>query len=514
MVTQINHAPDTSTIGLDIGINPNESTDATEFQNLIITGLPRYGEVINRQRDDSISTARQNFKGTETGRTSGVEFNSYLKLSAFRTLIGGMMYTRGVNTNVSGIRVSNVTNADGYAIGDLNATQVANLPVGRIMYAVGFTNEANNGFKVVTTQPTVGSNKSLQVGNLVNESSTEGYLFMAGRSVTGLTTSYSSLMETVTLNATGIGLDPAVERGSRIRIGIPDADGNLSFALGTGTGQNAMPNSVWGRGRVVGKSTDSITLDQIDDTLKTNNASSTNPVYLRFGELYKNRYVDDTTNFHETWYTFQRHIGDQGPMGEQKYLYALQNRPNTMNIPLNPGALMTMDATFEGRRSTGEIDQRSGLTTHKPIFTDNFSPSLHVHHLRSFHDKDGLYAVILNGGVNIDNQVTRLEAPGYRGSAFLPFGNFLASAPLRVTYSDPNISDFINSDADLSYDSSVANGDGAIDWDIPAYTFDPEGVTYERGNKVILPGTASGHLSKLFDTTLMVNLNFGPTYEE
>ena len=375
-----------------------------------------FGSTISTISRNPISRSRQNKKGTTSDQDSAVEYSADLTLASFQDFDDGLLFANTVNGNLLNIPVTAVVaSTDAYTVSAIAGADASNFETGTLIWATGFSNNANNGLKTVDADISSGAT-AISVGeNLVNATE-NAYLSFAGYRVPAAAANvwvYSAPQGTLTASGAGTILQGmGVEAGMFVHIGSVESVGDSV--------QNGLADGVYGMARVVSISNNSITFDKLDSKLQAAQAIATAvTVDIVFGAFTRNVAVDDA-DYLEQEYEFEATFPNLGAAGANEFEYVNRNLINTAtyNIPLTDKA--TIDYSFVARDSEeGILDagrHTGAATAQEPVGTSPFNTSADVIRLRIVDvDQNGITTDFKSASVAITNNVTPEKVVGCCG---------------------------------------------------------------------------------------------------
>lgn len=418
-----------------------------------------YGADITTVSREPISKNRQRKKGTTTDLDSSVEFEADLTLDHFidfaeafvHAVFNGPVNFSDEDTD----QCTAVTGSDSYTV-DANG----DLAEDTLIFAQGFTNDANNGLKEVATGAT-GTDIPVEE-TLVAEASPPSTceISVAGfRSAIGDLDVASVSGGVVTITSTALDFTTlGLTVGQEVYFGGEAAINKFSNAENVGYG------------RLLTIAANQITFDKTDQTWVTE-ANTTQLVDIYFNRFLRNVAVDDV-DYIERSFHFEATYPDLGGIGTDEYEYAKGNRANemTFNLPLTDKA--TIGFGFIGTDTEPPTTTRlSGSTTIQPTKDVAFNTSADIARLRIQQtDYTDITSYFKSLTLTLNNNVSPEKVLALLGAAFMNTGNFFVDVESQILFTDSAVPTAIRNNETLTMDFIVKNDNGAIAFDFPSIT--------------------------------------------
>ncbi len=463
-----------------LGIKPTTGWELLEPNN-----PSAFGAVITTVERRPISPDRGRKKGTVVNLESNVEYEGDLTMDAFDDFAEGFVFAEYANKEFvfkssSGTLPPPVASSTTWTIDSLSTlmgTKLIDPVVGSspLVYGRGYTNAANNGLHVLSTDAAATDVILTTTSTLVIETpSTNASLQVAGirmaigdlaLTVSGSTATIVSAADIADWSTIGIFV------GQYLHIGSDD---------GTGARQNMFDNGsggdVYGYVRVTSISGATLNLDKIDVKLTTTDASNATLVDIMFGRFARNvptTASSDDNEFLERSYSFEGSYKDLGGVGTDSFEYAVGNFANELilNMPLIDKSTATWNfigTTTEDitdSRSTGPSTAISPLRT-EAINTSSGMPVITTDVVSAVSD-----VCFKSLTLSLKNNVSPENCLGTLGAVFINSGLFEVNLEGQMLFTSKEITNAIKNNTTVTFSSILVNSDGAIATDIPSMTF-------------------------------------------
>ena len=470
--------------GLRFGIETALGIKPTTGWRLLEPNNPSaFGATITTVERRPISPDRGRKKGTVVNAESSVEYEGDMTVDAFDDFAEGFVFAEYANKEfvfktTGGLLPPPVASSTTWTIDSLSTlmgTKLIDPVVGSspLVYAKGYTNAANNGLHVLTTD-SASTDVILTAGgsSLVTETpSANASLQVAGIRMAVGDVAFTVSGSTATLVSGAdiadwsvIGLFP----GQYIHIGSDDDAGVLQNGLGDGTDN-------YGYARITSISGATINLDKLDVNLATD-AVTTVVTDIMFGRFLRNVPVTatgDDNEFLERSYAFEGAYADLGGIGTDEYEYALGNFANELviNLPLNDkstatwGFIGTTTEDITASRSTGPSSAVS------PLRTEAFNTASGIASITTDVVSLASDVCFKSLTLTLKNNVSPENCLGTLGAVFMNSGLFEVNLEGQMLFTNKEIVNAVKNNTTVTFASIMKNSDGAIVIDIPSLTF-------------------------------------------
>lgn len=467
-----------------------------------------FGAEIKTVARTPISKSRQRRKGTVVDLDSSVEYEADLTMSEFDRVGEAFMFARAVNYDMI-FPVTAVNGAtDEYTIAALAAGPAGKLQheaagYATLVYARGFTNAANNGLKVLDSDP-VTTDTAIGVTDtgLVTEASApaNATVELAGvRAKTGdlaITVSGTTATLTNGNNAVTSGLDFTT-------LGL--TVGQTMHVGGLLVGQQF--SAGFGYGRIVSITATTIVLDKLVGTLATDTGAG-DTVDLLFGRFIRNVDVG-TADYLERSFHVEQTFPDLFGVGTPGYQYAIGNLCNELeiNLPLTSKATMSVSmigTDTENPTSTRKTNAASAL---EPNATSALNTTSDIARMRLADvDETGLSTDFKELTLTLNNNVSPEKVLSRLGAKYMNAGIFEVSIEAQLVFTEPLVVNRIRSNATISFDFIVKNDNGAIAFDIPELTLGDGSRDYPVNESVLINLSGNAHKSTTTGVSLGISM--------
>jgi len=461
------------------------------WRSLEPNSIGAYGAAITTVSRRPISQDRGRKKGAVTNLESGVEFEADLTQDSFVDFAEGFVFAEMANTEFD-LKSSNVpppavATTDDFTVDSMSALlaskMIYNVGAAKtLVYALGYTNAANNGIHELNVQP-VTTDTTVQVAStLVAETpSTNASLQICGVRVSdgdltlgapsGGVATLTSAADVADFAALGI------IAGMFILIGSPDGSGGAQNAL-----SDAVADDTYGYARVRTVASNVLTLDKLATTLdSTANNTGDGEADILFGRFLRNVAVTadaDDTRYAERSYHFEATYPDLGGAGTDEYEYAVGNFANelSLNLPLTEKATATWG--FIGTNTEDITATRK--TTSAPSGPGASVDPLRTTALNTTSSFAALTTDVISSvsdvcfkslTLTINNNVSPENCLGTLGASFVNAGLFEVNMEGQMLFTDKAIVNAVKNNTTVTFLAILSNDNGAFAFDIPALTF-------------------------------------------
>lgn len=467
-----------------------------------------FGATITKTARNPISRLRQRRKGAITDQESGVEFETDLTGQAFKKLSEAFVFARFSVFNGNQIQA-------GALFQDLVAETTGSqyqhdalagaIPVGRLVYARGFSIAGNNGLSVVSGSPTttVTPVTGLTLIDEVPGNTTGATLEVCGvRTAAGdidiTVTGTTGVLSSTTLNFTTLGLTV----GQLIYIGGLPTSGAITRFL---TGRH-------GSARVTSIAANALGLDKIRTTpaatALATEANVAQTIDILFGRFLRNVDVEHAS-YVERSMQFELAYNNLAGIGTDGYEYAKGNLGDTMSVNMPGQDKATVTFGYVGTDTPAATTSRaSGAATPvQPVETVAFNTSTDLARLRVENvDKEGLTTCFKSLVFTMANGVTPEKCLGSLAALGMNTGNFLVDLEAQVTFDNIEVTEAIRNNETITMDWVLKNGDGAIGFDIPALTLGGGDKEFPVGETVRINLTGEAFADPILGTSVGLSL--------
>lgn len=427
------------------------------------TSIGKYGPTLTKITREPISKNRQHRKGALTDLDSSVEFEVDITYDHLRMFAEGLMFA--VEKGNAPMPVSAVT-ATGFTVA------VSGSPAaGTLLRAIGFTNPANNGLKVVGAGST---GTEIKVAGLVVETGDTArgaYVEIAGVQLAAGdgTIDASGNLKTTTFDWTA-GVAAGLQVGQFIYIGD-----------GAGSPHSFFTTADAGLARIKLKAAGLVTLDKkgstftVDDGTDTGSGGTGLLIRVYFGNLIRNVPVD-SADYLERTFQFElayENLGDTP--GTDKYEYAKGNFANQIDFDFQVASKATMKCAFVGTDTDPPTTVRAtGAATATPtVGTVMYNTSTDFMRLRvTGYDETGLTTDLKSATLTLKNNVSPEKVLGTLGGKYMNAGLFDVTVDAKVLFTDSGVLEAMRNNATVTMEIGIQNDDGGFVFDIPAMTLE------------------------------------------
>lgn len=453
-----------------------------------------FGGQITTIARNPINPGRQRKKGVVTDLDASGGFNTDLTQTNLRDILQGFMFAdlRSKQTFAGAQTVSSPANTYG-------ATGIGTgFFAGDLLLASGFTNNANNGLRRVTTQA---ANLLTVAETLVAESSPAtarltavGFQFGTGE-VEIVVPGGGSLPRinrvSGTKDLTQLGLIP----GEYVFIGGDSAPTQFATAANNGLA------------RVRAVTSTTITFDKTAGTMVADNGSGKTIQIFKPAALLKN---EVGTLIKRRSYTLERTLGannDTDLTREQaEYLTGAIGSEFTLNVPT--AEKLTVDLSFQSLRNS-TIDENvtgantllskaavvAGSAANAPAIVEAnaFNTSSDVSRIKLSTFTEGttnpapLFAFAQELTLTVNNNLSPNKAIGVLGAFEVTAGTFEVGGSITAYFADVAAVQAVRNNADITLDAHFIKSNSGISFDVPLITLGDARLNVEQDAPITLP---------------------------
>jgi len=478
-----------------IGTAPTADADGDLWRLLEPNDVSSYGAEITTVARRPISQDRGRKKGTVTNLESGVEFEGDLTQDSFLDFAEGFVFAEMANVefdlkdDAGGLPPPAVATTDDFTVDSISALLagklIYNLAAARsLVYALGYTNTANNGLHELNVQPvatdtviqvastlvaeTPGLNASLQVAGV---RVSDGDLTLT---VSGSTATLVSAADVADWAALGL------QAGQFILVGSPDGSGGAQNALGTAAGA---ADDTYGYARITSIASGTLNLDKLPAGWGTADNTGDGDADILFGRFLRNVAVTadaDDNRYLERSYQFEAVYPDLESVGTDAYEYAVGNFANelSLNLPLTDKATATWG--FIGTNADDITATRKNVGATSPHGPANAVTPLRSTALNTTSSFAALSTDVISSAsdvcfksltLTIGNNVSPENCLGTLGASFVNAGLFEVNMEGQMLFTDKAIVNAVKNNTTVTFLAVLSNDNGAFAFDIPALTF-------------------------------------------
>lgn len=421
-----------------------EPTAQTKWLYMQPNELGSYSAEVGTTPRNPISLDRNNRKGTITSLTASPAFTSDTLMDMMRYFGDAYLYTVWKGADPYGLLPTAVT-ATGYTVPSGGA-----VPEGTLLYAVGWSNAANNGVKVAASGSTA---TEVKVAGLVAEAGNPAaQLHVAGirPEVGDLQIDADGNLTSATLDFTTLGLTV----GQMIHIG------------GVATANRFAQTDNYGLARVEAITTHLLTLGNTAAQYVADTGTG-KAIDLFFGSFTRNVALDNA-DFLRTQFTMEARY-NTNPV---TYEYARAAFCNTLALSFPNEDKSTMELGFVAKDLEEPVTTRKlGASWDNMQQVTAFNTTSDFARLRITQvDGTGITTYFKDTTISIDNGVTPETVLGNLGAAFVNLGNFGVTLDTEVVMTDAAVLQAIRRNTTVSMTMGLRNSDGAFVVDLPSMT--------------------------------------------
>lgn len=386
--------------------------------------------------------------------------------------------------------------ATAYEVADTTA-----IPAGALLMASGFTNDANNGLKVVTGTTAT----DISVSGLVAEASPPatakvvlvGVEYSAAAIAVDATPNLLPKL-TTTGNWTALGLTP----GQWIFIGGDDVSDRFANAANNGFK------------RIRAIQAGFLTLDQSIDPM-VDDAGTGKTVRIYFSRFLKNESDDDLIKRRS--YHLERQLSRPNSTdlyNQAEYLSGAI--PSEMTLNVESADKMTIDLSYmatEFFTRSSSVGPISGTRLSIPE-ADAYNTSSDIKHIRlAVQDRNeeapsGLFGYVTDLSISINNNLSGNKAVGVLGSFDVTAGSFDVSAEVTAYFTDVAAIETIRANADVGLFLIAVKENSGMVFDVPLVGVGSGQLEIEVDEPVMLPLEMEAGTAAKIDRALDFTIGF------
>lgn len=455
----------------------------------------KFSNVIKTVAREPIDPLRQDSKGIIVGLDCTIEWDEDITGQTLSDNLEHFLMSEAVNSNLhfEGL----VVNGTGYVIPAASASQAAKLQYSAsgpksLVYALGYTNSANNGLHVLTAD-TAASGTAIAFSGAVAETPASNAvvdiagirpavgdlaIVVSGTSVT-LTSGNNGVTGGDRVDFTTIGIKP----GQFIHVGGLLAANQ--FTAG------------YGMFRVLTVAAQTVTGDKPDTTLLTDTgAGASEQPDLLFGRFIRPVAVSaaaDDTRFVEQYFRGELANPNLGGVGVDQYDYAKGMFANQLVFTLPTEDKATMKATYVANKVEDPTSSRAtnASTPIEPLLIAGFGTAREIATLR-LSNLTAANTGFKNLTVTVSNNASPDKILGLLGANSIDVGRLKVTFTGQALFTDAAILTAINSNTTLTFDFKLKNSEACAVIDFPALTIGNGARDFTPNKKVTvnLDGTA------------------------
>lgn len=457
------------------------------FYGLEPNSFSDFGGEFGKTARRPINPGRQRRKGGITDLDASGGINHDLVWGGLQRIMQGFLFAdmrqKGNSRplNAAGVATTAVAApANTYAIVGGNAL----FGVNQLVLAVGFSNPANNGLKLVSA---VTASITTVTSTLVAEAAPPSTAYV--RSV-GWQFAATDLSLTVTSGVAA--LVSAAKDLTTLGLNV----GEWIFVGGDAVGEKFASNAQF-YGRIKSITTTTITFDKTTIT-PVADAGTGKTMRIFFGDFLRNEKTPSLIKRRS--YTVQRSLGSDGVGIQSELLQGAIPNEVTVNIPTPaPDSKINLDMTFVGmakieRTGTeGLLSATGGATLVDPVLEDFFNTSTHVYRQKlsvidaASMNPTALFGYVQEITISIANGVEPTKAIGTLGAFNASTGLFEVDAEVTAYFSTVAAVASIRSNADVTYDLILAKANQGLVFDMPLVSLGGGRLEVELDQPIMLP---------------------------
>lgn len=453
--------------------------------------ISNFGTTIATTARTPISKSRARRKGIVTDADSAIEFEADVTLTHLRLFAEAFLFARYVGGDAY---LTSAATSTAYTVPALSSAQAGRMIYSgggakTLLYARGFTNDANNGLKTLGAAPSTGATTLTVAGNIAETPAVDELVEVA---VAGV----RALAGDLTIDASGNLLSTALDftttgitRGQVIHIGGVDLthqffnEENFGFARVEIVAPHKLTLAKRDQGFVA------------DDGTSTGSGGTAIAIDILFGQFVRNVDVD-SPDYLEVSNQFEIASPNLMAGGATGFEYGIGSWANALSVamPLTGKATVTfgfvcLDTTRPSiTRATNAANAKSGGQT-AAFGTASDLARLRVQDV----DEDGLSTDFKSATFTLTNNVTGEKVLGTLGPKYLNLGDIQADVENQMLFSNPDVIERIRCNKTVGFDWVLRNGDGGVAFDLPTGTLGGGGREYPANASVLISDTFAAY---------------------
>lgn len=462
--------------------------------------ISKFGAEIKTTPREPISKNLQRLKGKTTDLDSGVSFTTDLTFEFLHRMLPQTLFAQYANLPDKGPVAGQAYYPTGVTATEYTVAADGDVPNGTLIFASGFSLDANNGFKVTAGGSTGVALKAAGLAiEVLDQPAQNASVYVCGvkGAVSDLTINETAGVVTLgstILDFTKLGLSD----GQFIRVGGADTDTFFTDEEDNGYARIAKD----------GISATGLILDKWASA-PVDNPGTGKTIELFFGPFVHNVAVDDDLylfvpiQVEATW-------PDLGGAGVPMYSYAEGNfiDQGNMELPITSkgGLSYVMIGTDTGNPTLSRADEAENAMI--PVLTDTFNTSSEIVRLRATQlDETGMTSDFLSANLNIKNNVTPKKVLGTLGAKYINRGLINVSLEADVLFTDGEVVAAVRNNETVTLDAGFRNADSqGFFVDIPELTIGGAAPSFPAHDQVQLKCTFDAHRSVRFGYSVSFSL--------
>jgi hypothetical protein len=460
--------------------------------------ITTFGVTTSNESRSPISRARARRKGAVVDLDSAVEVSADLTLTMLRQGVEEFLFAKSAGAPAF---ITTSTTSTSYVVPALSAADAAKFTfvaagAASLVFARGFSTNANNGLKPITALPAAGAT-TIVVGGTNVVAETPPVTDLVEVAVAGVRTAagdvkidVSGHLTSIALNFTTLGLVV----GQVIHVGGVDALNQFANPANTGFA------------RIKTIAANKMTLEKRQQAF-VQEQQTTIAVDLLFGQFVRN-VPSDHADFQQPSTQFE--LASPGLMAGDAtgYEYAVGNWADALSIgiPLSGKATLTMgyvgtNTTLPSiARATNAVNAKQGGQT------EAFGTASDIARLRVQEvDELGLSTDFKSATFTLSNNVAGEKFIGTLGPKYMSAGNIEVDVEHQMLFSNPEVPEAIRCNRTVGFDFALRNGNGGAVFDLPTGTLNGGDREYPANQSVLMNSTFAAHQEDRLDFTVGVS---------
>jgi hypothetical protein len=371
-----------------------------------------------------------------------------------------------------------------------------------LILAAGFTNQANNGLKVLAAA-SIGT--EIKTAGLVVEAAPPAGACVYVVGVQGASADIAVNAAGNLTSAANIFTTLGLQVGMWIWLGGGTAatPGALGFATAADRGFARITAIAAGILSVDRRS--SATAAAASWAADTGTGKT---IQIFYGPWVRN-VAGDNVDYKEPSYSLELSEPGAAAAAATDFVYGLGCCLNTLEFNAPSEDKVVVTASFVGTNFTDPSTSRaSGASTATlPFANQAFTTADQVRRLRVANvDETGISIDILDWKLTINNNVKPQVQQGTLGAVRMIFGKFQVKLDITCVFIQDDVCKAIRDNRTCSFDTAVASGDGALLFDVPSIMLDDGAPDIRANEEVTLPTTAMAFRDSTYNFTCGMQL--------
>lgn len=482
---------DVNATGLAVGFQSAINVDPTAWWTQEPNSYGDLGATLKMLAREPISINNQREEGGVVGLDSAASFECDLTREAMLVWLTAIMFANSAgpaNFRVTGVTATGYTVASGGAI-------AADL----LIFASGFTNAANNGFKLVTAGSTA---TEIKASGLVAETISNADQRNARVEICGVQATSGDVVVASATQITSTALNwTSATYGLTV--------GQYVWVGGDAAGTRFATAADRGSIRLTSIAAGAITFDEALTTWVADTGVG-KTIQIFFGKFWRN--VSVLHAAYNKQYATLEHLLDNLDAGADVFEYPKNNLVAGCELPFTPESKVTMKLDIVGTDTpVGTTSRKSGAVDQAQVnLGEMYDTSSDVFRLR-LADSAGVALATADDDhesftIKIARKVTAKKVVKRLGASKLLIGKFLGNVTMKNLLTTLSLLQAIRNSTEVRFNVGIRNTNGAIVYDFPKGKLGGGGKEYAADDAVMVNLDFEAQRSLTFNYTLGVSM--------